>query len=114
MADQAPSPAPSSSGKNIGMAVVAYFIFFIPLLTEDKKDPYVMYHVKQGLITTIFYVGLGVIQAILLLPLLFIWWIWWVLWVILVVIWLIGIINAATGKQKPVPIIGKIGESFKF
>jgi len=35
--------------KNTGMAVVAYFIFFLPLLTEAKKDPFVKYHVRQGL-----------------------------------------------------------------
>lgn len=32
--------------KNIGMAVVAYILFFIPLLTDAKNDPFVKYHVK--------------------------------------------------------------------
>jgi uncharacterized membrane protein len=35
--------------KNIGMAVIAYILFFIPLLTNAKDDPFVKYHVKQGL-----------------------------------------------------------------
>jgi len=36
--------------KNTGMAIVAYILFFIPLLTDAKKDPFVKYHVKQGLV----------------------------------------------------------------
>ena len=35
--------------KNIGMAIVAYILFFVPLLTDDKNDPFVRYHVRQGL-----------------------------------------------------------------
>ncbi|GAF91940.1 unnamed protein product, partial [marine sediment metagenome] len=35
--------------KNTGMAIVAYILFFIPLLTDAKNDPFVKYHVKQGL-----------------------------------------------------------------
>ncbi|HOE15288.1 MAG TPA: hypothetical protein PLH82_01145 [Candidatus Paceibacterota bacterium] len=36
--------------KNTGMAILAYILFFIPLLTDSKKDPFVKYHVKQGLV----------------------------------------------------------------
>ncbi|MBP6855591.1 MAG: hypothetical protein KBC26_01280 [Candidatus Pacebacteria bacterium] len=32
--------------KNIAMAIVAYILFFIPLLTDAKNDPFVKYHVK--------------------------------------------------------------------
>jgi uncharacterized membrane protein len=31
------------------MAIVAYILFFVPLLTESKNDPFVKYHVKQAL-----------------------------------------------------------------
>ena len=37
--------------KNTTMAIIAYIIFFVPLLTGDaKKDSFVKYHVKQGLV----------------------------------------------------------------
>jgi len=32
------------------MAILAYILFFIPLLTDSKNDPYVKYHIKQGLV----------------------------------------------------------------
>jgi hypothetical protein len=40
--------------KNTGMAVVGIILPIIPLLTEDKKDPYVKYYTKQGLVLWIF------------------------------------------------------------
>jgi uncharacterized membrane protein len=111
---ETPEKSSGSTSNKTAMAVIAYFIFFIPLLTEDKNDPFVKYHVKQGLTTTIFFVILGVLEGILFVPLFFIFWIWWIIWVLLVILWIIGIINAASGKQEPVPVIGKIGEGFKF
>ena len=44
---EAPKP---SAGHNTGMAVLAYILFFIPLLTDAKNDPFVKFHVKQGLV----------------------------------------------------------------
>ena len=41
---------------NTGMAVVAYLIFFIPLLTDAKDDPYVKFHTKQGVVLFIAWV----------------------------------------------------------
>ena len=96
--------------KNTGMAVVAYIIFFLPLLTEAKKDPFVKYHVKQGL--TLFLAGL-MGQVIVLIP--FIGWI--LLWpynIFLFILFVTGVMNALGNKQKPLPLIGKFAEKFKF
>lgn len=102
---------PSPKEKNIGMAIVAYLLFFVPLLTEAKNDPFVKYHVKQGLVLFLSWVVLSVVGWIL--P-------WFLAWIRiflslgLVVLLIIGIMNAAKGEQKPLPLIGKIGEQFKF
>ncbi|MDD3085314.1 MAG: hypothetical protein PHU32_05510 [Candidatus ainarchaeum sp.] len=97
--------------KNTGMAIVAYIIFFIPLLTESKNDPFVKYHVKQGLLIFIGWILISIISWIL--P--------WQLGIIVTilnlsvfVLMIIGIMSAAKGEQKPLPIIGKFGEQFKF
>ena len=43
--------SPIGGKKNTTMAVIAYIIFFVPLLTGDaQKDAFVKYHVKQGLV----------------------------------------------------------------
>lgn len=94
-----------------GMAIVAYVIFFIPLLTEAKNSPYVKFHVKQGLILTLASIASSVIYQLPVLGGLAS-----TLGSILVlVLWVIGIMNAINGQQKELPVIGKYAEQwFKF
>ena len=108
---QTPPQTPTSKEKNTGMAILAYILFFIPLLTEAKKDPFVKYHIKQGLLVFIAWIIVGVLSSIL--P--------WGLWMIeqllslaVFVLMVIGIMSAAKGEEKPLPVIGKFGEQFKF
>lgn len=98
------------SQKNTGMAAIAYFLFFIPLLTDAKNDPFVKYHVKQGLVLFIGYVietFIGTIYVIgrILSPL---------LGIFLLVLFIIGIMNAINGKESPLPVIGSFAEKFKI
>jgi len=99
--------------KNIAMAVIAYIIFFIPLLTGDaKRDSFVKYHTKQGLVLFLLVVLLNVINWIL--PF-YIWWtINWILSLGTLVLLILGIVNAVNGKQEPLPVIGKFADIFKF
>jgi len=92
------------------LAIIAYFIFFLPLLTESKGNPYVKFHVKQGFVLflsfavqTIFGIipVIGMIAAPILL-------------VINLILLIIGIVNAAKGKQKQLPFIGVLADRFKF
>ncbi len=96
--------------RNMGMAIVAYIIFFIPLLTDAKNDPFVKYHVKQGLVLFIAWVITGIIGYIPVLG--------WIaaplLSLALLILLVIGILSAARGEQKPLPIIRKYAEGFKF
>lgn len=90
--------------ENKGMGVVAYIIFFIPLLAA-KESEFAMYHANQGLLlllTAIIINTVGTIIPIigwlLILPLgnLFVF-----------ILWILGIINSARGQMKPLPLIGK-------
>lgn len=102
----------SSKDENVAMAVVAYFIFFLPLLTDDKNDPFVKFHVKQSIVLLVAavivwflgrfipYIGWDIIGPIGGL--------------VVFVLWLIGVINAASKKQQPVPLIGKFADMIKF
>ncbi len=96
--------------KNTGMAIVAYILFFIPLLTDAKNDPFVKYHVKQGL--SLFLVAVA-IRIIAYIPI-FGWALVWPLNILLFVLFIIGVMHALNGEQKPLPVIGKFGEKFKF
>lgn len=104
-------PPKASKGKNTGMAILAYIIFFIPLLTDAKKDPFVKYHIKQGLLVFIAWVIVYIVGY-------FIPWQFWMIDRLLnlavFILMIVGIIAASKGEEKPLPIIGKFGEQFKF
>lgn len=96
--------------KNTAMAIVAYILFFVPLLTDAKNDPFVKYHVKQGLLL---FIGWVVAYVIVIVPV-----IGWVLAPILsialIILFIIGVVNAANGKEVPLPIIGHLASNFNF
>lgn len=103
-----PPESQKKEEKNKLMAVVAYLLFFVPLLTEDKNDPFVRYHVRQGLgfliaaiLVSVFGTFVPIIGWLLFFP----------LQLILFIIWIIGVIHALKGEEKPLPIIGKFVEN---
>jgi uncharacterized membrane protein len=86
------------------MAILAYIIFFIPLLAA-KDSPFAKYHANQGLVLFLIAVGANIVLGII--PI-----IGWVLLplanIAVFVLAIIGIINAANGHKKPLPLIGGI------
>lgn len=105
-----PTPSAQSQKHVTLMAVLAYILFFVPLLTDYKDDPFVKFHVKQGLVLFLALLASAVIMRLPILG----WILMFPLNVFLLIVWLIGIYNALTGKQKHLPLIGEFGESFKF
>jgi len=100
---------PQDVEKNKTMAVLAYFLFFLPLLTDAKDSKFAKFHANQSLILVLACIGWSVVSA-LLTP---------ILGLLLLMIapffglavfifWLIGLINALNGKMKELPIIGQI------
>ena len=111
--------------QNKGMAILAYLIFFVPLIAgTHKTSPYVKYHTNQGTVLAIFSIGcsivFGILQAIILaiftaslafgallafttiFGLL-----WFIIGIFILVLVILGIVNASGGKIKPLPVIGK-------
>jgi len=120
-----PTPTPSTpppagnatpaKSENIAMAIIAYILFFVPLLTGDaKKDEFVMFHVKQGLV--VFIIGMAIWIVGMAIP-----WYWTPIHGLLtlcslanLVLAILGIVNAANKKKEPLPIVGKYADYFKF
>ncbi len=57
-------PDPEDVEKNKAMAILAYIIFFIPLLAA-KESKFAMYHANQGLNLFLFWVAYFVLSWIL-------------------------------------------------
>jgi len=105
---QVPVEKKTEGEKNTMMAIIAYFIFFVPLLTEAKNDPFVKYHVKQGLALFIVAVANSLIGSFVPFWLLFRGFVG----IGLLVLWIMGLVNAANGKMQPVPVVGKLAEQY--
>ena len=105
-----PAKKAAGKGKNTGMAVVAYIVFFIPLLTEDRNDPFVKFHVKQGLTLFVTWIAAGFVSLIpfigqALAPFLSL---------AMLALMGLGIYRAHKGEQKPLPLIGKFADRFNI
>lgn len=89
-------------------------ILWILGLFVEKDDPDVKFHTNQGLVLFLLDVAVGVVNLILG----FLSWIpvagWlfgivgWALGVVCLVLMILGIVNAAQGQRKPLPVIGGI------
>jgi|GEM_PF-219492 len=96
--------------KNKTFGILAYIIFFIPLLAA-KDSPFAKYHANQGLALCLtMLVSLTVLGILSMIP--FIGFVFGMLHILLYLGFLglvvMGIINAAAGKCVPLPVIGGI------
>ncbi len=105
--DQTATPPVSDDvEKNKGMAILAYFIFFLPLLTDSKDSPFVKFHVKQSIMIVLLIVASFFVNIIPILGQLA----FMVASVAAMVFWIIGIMNAVNGKMTELPVIGKYAD----
>ena len=106
------APPQNDIEANKGMAILAYIIFFIPLIAGTyKTSPFVKFHTNQAIILVIFNfcftILVYVLMAILIFtPLAFLAAILWLLLFGPLVLVIIGIVNAAGGKFAKLPLIG--------
>ncbi len=100
---------PNDVQQNKVMAVLAYIgiLFLVPLLAAPNSQ-YARFHTNQGLVLFLFDIAVGIVSAIvafipfvglILSPL---------LGLAMFVLMILGIVNAATGNAKELPLIGKI------
>ena len=97
------------------MAILAYLgiLVLVPIFAA-KDSKFARFHANQGLVLFLaeiaFYIVLTIVSAIILAiswKLYFIITILSLVWIVFLVLAIIGIINAANGKAKELPVIGK-------
>jgi len=108
------APPQNDIEANKGMAIVAYLIFFIPLIAGTyKTSPFVKFHTNQAIIMVIcnfcLVFAVGILAFILMLtPLGFLGALLMILYFAPAVFVIMGIVNAAGGKFAKLPIIGNL------
>jgi len=97
------------------LAVFLTLIGFVLALLVKRKDTYVIYYAKQGLILFLFAVFLWLVNLILdnlavidgdIVGQGFI--------LLFILTWTVSWINSLSGSERAVPIIGKLGEKIKL
>lgn len=108
MAEETAAIEKADKKVNVEMAVLAYILFLIPLLTDAKDDPFVKFHLKQAILLVIVAVSASVISSVI--PFLG----WFILGpittIFCLVLWIMGILNAVNKQKKELPLIGKYAE----
>jgi uncharacterized membrane protein len=103
-ADNKETASSADVEKNKTMAILAYFIFFLPLVTDAKDSQFARFHANQSLVLLIswfalFIIGLVPIIGWILVP---------IAGIALFVFWIMGLVNASKGEMKELPLIGGI------
>ena len=123
-AQQTPVPAQEKSAEydakkdasdNMVFGILAYFgiLVLIPILAA-KESKFARFHSNQGLILFIACIAYGIVLSVLSSIILGISWnLWWILsilrvgYIFFAVLAILGIINAAKGEEKELPVLGK-------
>jgi uncharacterized membrane protein len=97
----------SDAEKNKAMGIVGYIIpilFFIPLISDAKNSPFAKFHANQQLNLLLAAIVVNVVGGII--PVIG----WFIILplgsIFLIVVAIMGIINAAKGEMKELPLIG--------
>ena len=88
--------------KNKVMALLAYILFFIPLLAA-KDSKFARFHTNQGLVL---FLG-GIIASVVAVIPVIGWIVAPIAGLVITVLAIIGILNALNGRAKELPVIGK-------
>lgn len=103
---QSSEGVPSSVDSHKALAIVGYILpilFFVPMLSE-KKDAFAMYHANQQLTLLLSAIVVQVVGTVI--PILGWFLILPVGMLVLIVLAVMGVIHAAKGEMKPLPLIG--------
>jgi uncharacterized membrane protein len=102
-----PQGGSSDVEKNKPLAIIGYIIpilFFIPLVTDAKNSPFAKFHANQQLVLLIAAIAVDVVGGVI--PFLG----WFIILpigtILIIVLAILGLIHAAKGEMKPLPIIG--------
>jgi uncharacterized membrane protein len=103
-----PTPAANT---NTVMGILAYLgiLVIIPFIVA-KDDPFVKFHIKQGLVLFCIEIIMWLVASML--------WMFWPLYglvnLAVFILAIIGIINVVQHKQSQLPIVGSLASYFTF
>ncbi|HVZ65915.1 MAG TPA: DUF4870 domain-containing protein [Lacunisphaera sp.] len=106
-----PAAAPVTTAEDRTVAIVSYLTiigFIVALILHmNKKTVLGAFHLRQCLGLIITAIALGVAGMIVMFIPVIGWLAMMACWLALLVLWVMGLIAAASGQQKPLPVVGE-------
>jgi uncharacterized membrane protein len=98
-------------GNKVALGILSYLgILIIISYLVDKNDPFVKFHIKQGLVLLVVEIIVWVLGPMF--------WMLWMVWrlvdLAILIYVIIGIANVVEGKESKLPFIGGFSRYFKF
>ena len=105
-----------TSGNMTALFAYLGILIVIPFLIGSKDDPFVKFHLKQGLVLLITEVVLWVLSSMFTGIFYYLggWIIVKLVWLFTFVLMIIGIINVVKGREKELPLVGHFASRFNF
>jgi len=98
-----------------GCAILSYLLIGIIWYFADekmKKNTFAQFHARQGLVLLVAWIIVAIVSTIFWLIPFVGWVIGTIVWICFLVLMLLGIINAANGNEKELPVIGQFAKNF--
>jgi uncharacterized membrane protein len=93
------------------LAILLSIIGFLLVLLLKKDNKYAVYYAQQSLVLFIAAVIVSIASAVPIIG-------WFIIAplgsLLITILWIIGLVYSLSGEMKPVPLIGKFGESFNL
>lgn len=101
--------------KNVLMGILAYLgPLVIVSYIIAREDPFVKFHIKQGLVLLVIEVGLWILSSFFWTLFYQFWMMWQIFNFALFILAILGIVNAAQGKEKELPLVGSFAKNFNI
>jgi len=103
------SPKNKTGNREVFAFIATFFtiIGFLIAVILWRKDKYVMFYAKQGLV-------LFIAQVILVILTPFLFFLSPILWICWVILWILSWVNALSGKTKDTFVIGELSKKFNI
>ncbi len=107
--EEAPKTSDSDNGKLMGaLAYVGPLVAVSYIVGKD--NPFVKFHIKQGLVLLVIEVALWFLGGVL-------WFLWPIIGIVtlgLLILAIMGIMNAVNKKEQALPLVGSLSKYFNF
>jgi uncharacterized membrane protein len=101
--------------KNVLMGILAYLgPLVIVSYIVAREDPFVKFHIKQGLVLFVIEVGLWILSGFFWMLFYQFWMIWQIVNIALFILAILGIVNAVQGNEKELPLVGSFAKNFNI